>query len=240
MRTNADKEQSLNPGKFRWAAALLIGTVLYVASLIASQFVPRLLGHVEPTWLDWAAIGVFQLVSGLVIVMAALRLVHLSLKDVGLTREKWAADVMIGMAVAIIFALLQFLIIIPATGGAERSDVAVNVQQIGGSVWGVIGMITLAWTGAAMEEIFFRGHFFNTLEGLLGKGRVATIVAALATIALFAAGHGYQGWAGVIDTGIYGGLIVTALYLWRRRLTACIVAHSLWNTIAVIVLFVWY
>jgi membrane protease YdiL (CAAX protease family) len=39
---------------------------------------------------------------------------------------------------------------------------------------------------------------------------------------------------------MYGGLTLTLLYLWRRRLTACIVAHALWNTIATVVIYRWY
>jgi membrane protease YdiL (CAAX protease family) len=52
--------------------------------------------------------------------------------------------------------------------------------------------------------------------------------------------HGYQGWAGVIDSGLYGGVTLTLLYLWRRKLTACIVAHALWNSLAAVLLFSLY
>ncbi|MBU1554940.1 MAG: CPBP family intramembrane metalloprotease, partial [Gammaproteobacteria bacterium] len=115
-----------------------------------------------------------------------------------------------------------------------------NAAQIGDSAWGVFGLIVLAWTGAFSEELFFRGHFFTTLRNLLGRSGIALAVAVMATVALFAAGHGYQGWVGVVDTGFYGGLTLTLLYVWRGRLTACIVAHALWNTLATIAIYLWY
>ena len=105
---------------------------------------------------------------------------------------------------------------------------------------GVLGFVVLAWTGAFSEELFFRGHFFSTLRNLLGGSGIALVIAVVATVCLFAAGHGYQGWAGVVDTGFYGGLTLTLLYVWRGRLVACIVAHALWNTLATIAIFLWY
>jgi membrane protease YdiL (CAAX protease family) len=96
----------------------------------------------------------------------------------------------------------------------------------------VAGFIVLAWTGSISEEIFVRGHFFNTLHGLLGRSRAGLYATAVITAVLFAMGHGYQGWVGMLDTGFYGGLILTLLYIWRGRLTSCIVAHAMWNTLA--------
>ena len=71
-----------------------------------------------------------------------------------------------------------------------RSDVAANAAQIGDSIWGVFGFVVLAWTGAFSEELFFRGHFFTTLRNLLGSSSAALVAAVVATVALFAAGHG--------------------------------------------------
>ena len=118
---------------------------------------------------------------------------------------------------------------------------AVNSAQIGHSLAGVAAFVLLAWTGSLAEELFFRGHFLSTLEMLLGGGHRATAASVVATTLLFAALHGYQGVAGVIDTGLYGGLGLTLLYLWRgRRLTAGIVAHAGWNTLATIGIYLWY
>jgi hypothetical protein len=112
-----------------------------------------------------------------------------ALREIGLRGPHVRADALIGLAVALAFAALQFGVLIPATGGAERSDIVVNAAQIGES-------------------------------SLL---------------------HGYQGWAGVIDAGFFGGLVLTGLFLWRRgRPTACVVAHAAWNSLATIGIWLWY
>lgn len=223
-----------------WAGALLIGTVLWFIAVVASEVVPQVFFDLELQGATYALVGIIRAFLGLVAVAAGLRLAGLRLRDVGLVAVQWRSDVLIGIAIAVVFALLQFLVVIPNTGGATRSDVVANATQIGDSPWGVFGFVVLAWTGAFSEELFFRGHFINVFWNLLGGSRVALIVTVAATVILFAAGHGYQGWAGIIDPGFYGGLTLTLLYVWRRRLTACIVAHALWNTLATIAIYLLY
>ena len=243
--------QSLLIPRGKWALALVVGTVLYLAVAVGSQVIPISFLPGDLEGFDYAYVGIVQIVLGLAAIALALRIVKLRLGDVGLLRARVWPEAAIGAAIAILFAVLQFGFIIPATGGAERSDVVANAAQIGESWWGVAGFVVLAWTGAATEEVFFRGHFLNTLRGAVGDAQdtiasaaswrgAPTVIAAVSTIALFAALHTYQGWAGVIDTGLYGGLTLTLLYLWRRDLTACIVAHALWNTLATIGLFLIY
>jgi hypothetical protein len=226
--------------KRRYGLSLIVGLVLYLAVAVGSNVIPSVFLPGELIGFDFAWIGIIQIVFGLFVIALALRIARLRLSDVGLSLTGWRHEALIGAAVAILFTTLQFTVIIPATGGAARSDVATNLAQIGPSVWGVVGFIILAWTGAATEEVFFRGHFLNTLKGTLGNGRVGLIIAAIVTVILFAALHGYQGWAGVIDSGLYGGVTLTLLYLWRRKLTACIVAHALWNSLAAVLLFSLY
>jgi membrane protease YdiL (CAAX protease family) len=208
--------------------------------LIASEVIPQVLLGMELQGPTYALAGVIRAVLGVAAVAVALRLVSLRLRDVGLTSTRWRTEAALGAAVAVVFALIQFLVVIPNTGGAARSDVVANAAQIGSTVWGVLGFVVLAWTGALSEEVFFRGHFFTTLRSLLGASGASLVAAVVATVVLFAAGHGYQGWAGIVDTGMYGGLTLTLLYVWRGRLTACIVAHALWNTLATVAIFLWY
>lgn len=219
---------------------MFLGSVLWFLALIASEVIPQVFLGLELEGPTYALVGLIRAVLGLAAVAVALRFVKLQLRDVGLVSAHWGSDVLIGTVIAVVFALIQFLVIIPNTGGAGRSDVVANAAQIGDSIWGVFGFVVLAWTGAFSEELFFRGHFFTTLRNLLGGSRAALMAAIVATVVLFAAGHGYQGWAGVIDTGFYGGLTLTLLYVWRRRLTPCIVAHALWNTLATVAIYLWY
>ncbi len=234
-------ELPLAVSRVRCAAALLIGTLLFLLIVLGSNLLPAQVFGTVPGTSAYAWTGLLQAVLVPLALMLALRPVGGRLRDLGLVRRNIVTDVLIGAAIALAFALLQFLIIIPATGGAGRSDVTVNSAQIGESLAGVAAFLVLAWTGSFAEELFFRGHFLNLLERLLGDARWVTPLAVVITTSLFAALHGYQGWAGVIDTGLYGGLSLTLLYLWRgRRLAAGIVAHAGWNTLATIGIYLWY
>ncbi len=208
--------------------------------MIASEVIPRVFLGLELEGITYALVGLIRLILGGAAVFLALRVVGRRFRDIGLVSAHLTGDLAIGASVAVAFALIQFLVIIRNTGGAGRSDVAANAAQIGTSFLGVPGFVILAWTGAFSEELFFRGHFFTALRKLLGPSRLALVVAVAATVVLFAAGHGYQGWAGIVDTGFYGGLTLTVLFVWRRRLTPCIVAHALWNTLATVVIYWWY
>ena len=226
--------------RWRWAAALILGTLLWGIGLIASEVVPQVVLGLDLGGGTYALVGILRALLGFAAVVLALRIVGSSPRDVGLVARDWQREASIGAAVALVFTVLQFALVIPLTGGASRSDVAANAAQIGDSMWGVGGFVVLAWTGAFSEELFFRGHFFTCLRRVIGAGSVALIASVLTTTVLFAAGHGYQGWSGVVDTGLYGGLTMTLLFVWRRRLTACIVAHALWNTCATVLIFLLY
>lgn len=223
-------------GRRRWLASLGLGTALCLAVFVASNVGALIvLGHLEG--LDYALVGLVQVALVPLAALVALKPVGLGLRDVGLrTGDAGAgfrADVLIGLGVALVFAALQFGLIIPATGGAERSDVAMNATQIGESFSGVIGFAILAVTGGLAEELFFRGVFLTTLRNALGRSTGALVAAFGITVVFFGLLHGYQGVAGIIDTGLYGGLVLTGLYVWRHgRLTAGIVAHAVWNTLA--------
>lgn len=225
----------------RWLAALVLGGVAWLAATVASQFVPSVVLGLDLQGATYGWVAVLQLVLGPLAVLLGLRVAGCRLADIGLVGTGWRIDVLIGSGVAVAFALLQFLVVIPATGGAGRSDVIANAAQIGDSVGGLAAFVALAWAGALSEELFFRGHLLTAARGVLGGGRVAWIVAVLLVTLAFAALHGYQGWAGMIDTGLYGGLAMTLLYVARGcRLTAPIVAHATWNTIASVVLWLQY
>lgn len=149
--------------RWQWGAALLMGTLLWFVGLIASEVIPQVLLGMELEGPTYALVGVIRAALGLAAIVVALRIVTLRLRDVGLVTTQWRNDAVLGAAIAIGFALLQFVVIIPNTGGAARSDIVANAAQIGTSPWGVFGFIVLAWTGAFSEELFFRGHFFTTL-----------------------------------------------------------------------------
>jgi hypothetical protein len=225
----------------RWLAGLLLGTVLWAVAVFIAHAFPSIFLDRELAGATFAIVALLFAPLAFGAVSAGLRVAGCRLADAGFSVQHLRADIGIGAAVAVVWALLQFLVLIPLTGGAERADVVMNAEQIGPHVSGLAAFVLLAWGGGFAEEVFFRSHLMTTLRGALGRSRAATVLVVLIPTTLFAAMHGYQGgWVGILDTGIYGGLTLSLLFLWRGRLTACVVAHGLWNTIAAITIFVRY
>jgi membrane protease YdiL (CAAX protease family) len=86
--------------------------------------------------------------------------------------------------------------------------------------------------GAAFsEEITFRGFTISRLKLFTGNYWVGAIISSAA----FGIGHLYQGMAGVVTTFIYG-LLFAGLYIARRSVFPCIVAHFLQDALVLLAL----
>jgi uncharacterized protein len=83
---------------------------------------------------------------------------------------------------------------------------------------------------AVFEEIFYRGFAIERLTELLRSRPLA----ALISWAAFTLAHlPSWGWLHLIVAGT-GGAILTALYLWRRDLPCCMIAHALTDGVGVL------
>jgi membrane protease YdiL (CAAX protease family) len=220
---------------------LFVGAILWALAVVVAHSFPVIFLDRTLTGPTYAIVALLFAPLAFGAVSAGLRVARCPLSAAGFTLEHARSDVMIGTAVAVIWAALQFGIIIPLTGGAERADVVVNAEQIGTTLPGLGGFLLLAWGGGFAEEVFFRGHLMTTLRGILGASPMATAFVVLVPTVLFAMLHGYQGgWVGMLDTGVFGGATLSLIFLWRGRLLPSIMAHALWNTIASVVIFLWY
>jgi membrane protease YdiL (CAAX protease family) len=95
-----------------------------------------------------------------------------------------------------------------------------------------IGLIILAVAVAPIaEEVFFRGMLYNAL-----RRRLPVIVAALIQAILFGLVHPF----GVVDrlAIVLIGLVLAAVYEWRKTLVAPMLLHALINTVGMVGLFV--
>jgi membrane protease YdiL (CAAX protease family) len=77
-----------------------------------------------------------------------------------------------------------------------------------------------AVTAGVWEEIYFRAYMMWFFEPTLG-----VVGAALVSSAIFGVGHAYQGWRGVLRTGI-AGLILAAGYALTRDLWWLMALHA--------------
>lgn len=226
--------------KVRLSVALVAGTALFLGAFVAAQVLaqwadPFLRGATMPM------MGLLQAGFGGMAIALALWIAGWRWSDLPLVdRETFMSDAVIGLAIAVIFAVVQFLVLIPLTGGASRSDVAANIRQIGEGTGALTGMLAFQVLGPTAEELFFRGLLLTGLASLLGRTIPAAAVATVVVTILFALGHGYQGVIGMVDTGVYGGLTLSLLFWWRKSIVAPVFAHAGWNMIAVLGLYFLY
>jgi uncharacterized protein len=94
--------------------------------------------------------------------------------------------------------------------------------------------LTLAAFG---EEMVFRGYLIRRITHLAGDTGIGRAAAVIASSSLFGLAHRYQGWAGVIATGIIGVMLAT-LFLWdRKNLWIVISCHAIVDAVALTALY---
>jgi membrane protease YdiL (CAAX protease family) len=86
-------------------------------------------------------------------------------------------------------------------------------------------------TAGTVEESLFRGYAIERLASLAGSYGWAGMI----SLAVFVVVHLPFWGPGIIFNALFGGLISTLLYIWRRDLAACIIAHIAVDAIALIV-----
>lgn len=141
-------------------------------------------------------------------------------------RTEFAVGIAIGAGVSLIVGLIA-----ARRGGRggviQLGDIGPLIPRNGAEMT-LAGLLSLA--AGLGEELFFR--LLLPLLFALAFGHVA-IGFALAVVA-FGLAHLYQGWVGVLATGLVGA-VFTALYLWSGSLAVPIVLHVIIDLIGLVV-----
>jgi membrane protease YdiL (CAAX protease family) len=95
----------------------------------------------------------------------------------------------------------------------------------------IVLAIVLVVVVAIAEETVYRGYLLLRLRAITGSRAAAVAIAT----AIFAAGHTYEGFGGVIAVGAMGA-IFSVIYLWRKSLVAPIVMHFIQDFIGLVLL----
>jgi membrane protease YdiL (CAAX protease family) len=174
---------------------------------------------------------------GAVVVVSRRRGTGSIVRDFGL-RFRWS-DLGFGFAGAIVGRIVAGLSILPLPlidrdfGEDNERTVFEEAATTG---WSWVALIVIACVGAPIvEELFFRGLVQNRLVHRFGLG-VGLPVASV----LFGAAH-LIGWIG-IPTVIqawavsFGGLVLGVTYHYSKRLGPAMIAHSLFNAVALLAL----
>ncbi len=150
------------------------------------------------------------------------------LAAIGLVRPKPASVLWgLGIGLSVFIILAAAAVALSQFGLFENEEASAIVLQ-----WPVWYRVVAAVSAGVIEETLYRGYAIERLAALLGGVRVAAVVA----LAGFALTHvPFWGWA-AIATPLLGGGFFTFLYVWRRDLVACMVAHSTIDLIGMVLI----
>jgi membrane protease YdiL (CAAX protease family) len=197
--------------------ALLVGVVVIALGIIPLPVLPLFL-------IGWVS----------------LHLRHMGWRDIGMKRpENWLPTIGLALLIGLGYQVLDTVAISPLLQSLTGQSIDFSQFSIlKGSLPALLLFIIISWTEAAfLEEMFFRGYFFNRLTDITGNGRMGVGIALVVSALFFGAGHAYQGITGMADT-FMAGLVLGLLYLFaRRNLWLPILTHGIIDTIGFIILY---
>lgn len=150
------------------------------------------------------------------------------LSSVGLSLPTWKSAVF-GLIAAIVMVAGMaaiYMVVFPALGLSTNEATTASVKAT--PMWFRVMLILRA---ATFEEILYRGFVIERLTELTRLRWLAALISL--TVFTFAHLSGW-GWAHLMIAG-FGGLILTALYLFRRDLASNMLAHFLTDAVGFLV-----
>ena len=185
-------------------------------------------------------IALFQLISVAALLYASLKILKKKFSEIGLRFENLGTDMLLGLLFGGLWTILQFVFIIPNTGGINRPDIYGMSEMYDGTLVGTLSFVALGVIGGGItEELFNRGYFINVLKETFKNPKTGLWFSAILSILIFALGHmpvSALDWFDILVPTI----LYTVLFIWTKRLTASIVAHGIYNMSAIILTYYMY
>jgi len=219
-----------------WTAFLQILALLIIGllSVVLAGWSTAMLSLPDPRWKQ----TVITAFAGLVTLLAAFGLTRLAgqrVSAIGWRVDSVASDVALGVGTVIgtystmIMAAVVVTLIRPdLLETSTQAQRAIQETIPPSSVPALIAMMAFV---SLWEEVVFRGFLLTRLYAMFRRWWMAVIVGSL----LFAAGHIYQGVMATVVIGFIG-VVLGALFVWRRSLLAPFVFHLIFNVAALLVL----
>ncbi len=153
--------------------------------------------------------------------------------SVGFHRASSRSHLVIKMlAFAAGWSLFQLSVVIPIADhiSGKVQDFS-DFRDLQGNAGMLVGLLLLSWTLAAIgEEAAYRGYLQTRMAQLFGSGRVAIVIAVLASSLLFGIAHTEQGIVGVVATAVDAIAFSVVRYRFKT-VWAAVLAHGFNNTI---------
>jgi len=164
-------------------------------------------------------------------------------KGVGLKRPaRWGRALTLGAVTGVTFQFFGSYVLEPLIVRLTRHPVDLSqFANLRGNVFFLLVLLALVWTFAAFgEEFVYRGYLMNRVAELAGGGTAAWAVSLTFVSALFGVAHLYQGVSGILVNAA-AGLVYSAVYLLAgRNLWAPIIAHGVYDTVGLALLYFGY
>jgi len=188
------------------------------------------------------AFGIFSfpILPLFLVAWASLHLRHMRWRDIGLRRpDRWLPTVGLALLVGVGYQVLDTLLIAPLL--QQLTGESIDLSQFSGlrgNLPALLIFLAISWTEAAfIEEMFFRGYFFNRLTDLAGRERLGIAIALILNAIVFGVAHAYQSVTGVLDTAL-AGMVLGLLYLFAgRNLWLPILTHGIIDTIGFLLIY---
>ncbi|WP_197285861.1 CPBP family intramembrane glutamic endopeptidase [Nocardiopsis sp. NRRL B-16309] len=225
------------PAPVRSSAIFLTGAIV---CFVVPPLTLGLLVRDSPPPLALVAVALVELVSAAALVFWWLRRRSLTPSDVGLTSRHWVRDALVGAATVPPRLLIEFGVLIPMAGGAQNPGVQEVLASASASVAALTAALVLGVVGGGLaEELYFRGFLLGALPTAFVHRRAALYGAAAVSVLLFSVLHLPTSGPDIAAI-VLASVVYTGLFLLTRRLTATVVAHSLWNVSALVTVLALY
>jgi membrane protease YdiL (CAAX protease family) len=173
---------------------------------------------------------------GAIVVVSRRRGTGSIVRDFGF-RVRWS-DIGLGLAAAIVGRIVSAASLLPIIAVdrdfADRDTNTLFEEAVSRWTW-FVAVLVICVGAPLIEELFFRGLLQNRLVARFGVG-VGIPVASV----LFGAAHlvGWQGYSTFVQAWAvtFGGIVLGVTYHYSKRLGTSIIAHGLFNVVAVVAL----
>jgi len=200
-----------------------------ITGAITGYFLARALNPADERWLRVAD----NMGLGLGAALACILLVWLGghkVSTIGLTTRNLRVDFGIGVSsmfgVWVMLFMISLYLVLLFPSLMEQPSKAQKAIEASFPRLSLVQMTLLCLCIAVYEEIVFRGFLLTRLYAIFRRWWLAVLIGA----SLFGSLHLYQGAIAVGMVTLLG-LVMGAIFAWRRSLTSPIIMHFMYNLI---------
>lgn len=224
---------NLKQFSWKWLGIALLGLVAWN---IGKNISAPLLTAYFAKWMGLKdySFAIYSILSALIVFILLFFLYEKVHKEgfnvFGLAKPNLKQDILIGIAVAVVSAIIAFFLVIPLAG--EENETVITARNMVEKQNLFTLLVAAIVFGGFLEELFFRGHIITSIRMIAPNNKYLLYFSVLLSIFLFGIAHRYQGILGVSSAGIHS-LIYCLLFIKRKSLISPIVAHGLYDTLMI-------